>query len=1718
MDRAAHWGVLHAGPFKYLPAYVPAPIEVLGRFASGAVEARMLAHAEATHKSDNAAQYALGNSQQHGEESKSHRPYVSLTAASAGVGVGAGAFSSFSSSFHIHSDAARTSTQLHRAVRCYMTVETLELTPDLLGLCGDERILITAALQATAATASSDANATVRNSISPGAPGGSGNGNGGKLSRSIHGRNQPVCLGEMIANDQADWRYLAELPLPFAQPAGAEAEALGGSSGSQYRHHHHHSHGSSSSSSSNYQTEYRFAKETPHSISFALSGATYAYDTNTSNTATASSGIGGHTSSYRFTELCVGRLQALPTKQHVHAHARMHGTSSGGGAISAVIGSPADSSKGSAVDSRATSVRDGDDNDSDSESGTGDGGKGKGRGRHDESSDDELDAAAGTVSGTGISPRRSSLIGRTHRHGSISNAVRAQFQLGGVGTSSDFKAGRMRGGSSGSRGQEERKLDSEREREHEYDRSAASSRRSSKSQVSQHSAQQQQQPLGRASPPVPEGFSTAPAFEYLQRQQLQQHQIQVPLLVSGTYEVPLYTEPTSITINQRASSSIHMATNGHDDGLGDMYSLTDGVLVGRLIVKVVVIDDAGEGDLDIPLTSYDSHPTDANDARDREQTNEDIENTLRHYAHSLLGTLRTSNNASQHVHVHAHAHTKSTSSQVAHGSVNTSSNSNITAAALAAAAAGSTTIAGSHSTYLRVPPLPAWVESEALVGQGLAPTNAAGSSMNSSNSHGSAGGAGNGGSGIGSVRGRGAGKLLQQTMNRQTISKPQTSLLSINTSNIANNTKNDDPWNAEYNGGDVDDSSSDASSTIEVQVNRSFYHYVGVAEAVSCLAACAARVSILKSHAAQLERSARLDAANFSSVRNGGNSNSSSSNSGSLGSQFPIQQHIEHTRQEIQTIMNVIMNLCCRLSQPSLCDTTSFIALGDAISATGGSSALWAFFHHTLGSQNMQYMIDIAASRNKRSANGNHINGDSSVLDDLSLLIHADNHAILRASCWAIAVLASNGYIDRRQSSLTPGSSSTSASDSSAAIAEDLLHTILGYTSEMVVSLLRERTNVDRNTNPIPIYAAHIQLYNSHISQLLCAALECSNILVPCVGAVGYEVASCVNNIIVGLVAVYAPATTGASGTSSNDTSGPSADLVSAMSAMTLFLSKLLLVQPTGLDNFALPVEFAAPAADTSTGDFFGTSRVNTIGTDYGVLVRNSGGAKGGTDSRGNRQYSTTNSIADGSQKSSTAAYSTVTTSTLISTSIRRWCIYLHAIARAPAGLNSHLLLPLQDLISVIKNLLCQKLISGTTAGTVLAGIGTSTGAGSGADTGGSDAGVDPDMLRSMLPPAPRRRSRAPPASVAGAAVATGTADSTALPPPPPVPGSGSEVDVAYGLYAKQKMKQHMPYAANAVTAGSNSSSVGGEPLVPIMLGVDHVSHASTLADMNTSSNAGGNKTAGPVVMAVRSVVDSISTTPTAATSTATTSSSNTATSVSHHPLFDQQAIVYVGEHIAFLTAYTAGQDAISCMTNSLFSSVGKNGREEYGPFNGPMGADDEEEEEDVAVSTFKAAKWARRLIGSANNIRYLLARTLTAATQCNMHPVLSVTSHAGDGAHGSSLHLDAGSLKAHKTHAHVFKMLAHTFHTFSSSTGVSGTHFIPLLFHVSQSLRTSWHAIKHLPRVTPLTELLATATNANENADVNGEDASVPATPASASTGGGRSLHMHACMYAAFI
>jgi hypothetical protein len=75
---------------------------------------------------------------------------------------------------------------------------------------------------------------------------------------------------------------------------------------------------------------------------------------------------------------------------------------------------------------------------------------------------------------------------------------------------------------------------------------------------------------------------------------------------------------------------------------------------------------------------------------------------------------------------------------------------------------------------------------------------------------------------------------------------------------------------------------------------------------------------------------------------------------------------------------------------------------------------------------------------------------------------------------------------------------------------------------------------------------------------------------------------------------------------------------------------------------------------------------------------------------------------------------------------------------------------------------------------------------------------------------------------------------------------------------------------------------------------------------------------------------------------------------------------------------------------------------------------------------------------------------------------------------------------------------MSNCFHTFSSSDGISGTHFIPLLYHISQSLRTSWHAIKYLPTVTPPADLIA---NTNANASVS--ESSVPATPVSASSGG---------------
>jgi len=1618
MDKAYHWNTEYIGPIVYFPAHVPSPLEVLGRYDSGAGEA-VMAHAISIHQAhhnyyghDTATTTYTGTASnnsssshghentrghkrnkeqqhQHAEESKRISPTPIFASSSAHV----------HAHVHAHSTNTHSSMHLHRPVRCYLTVENLELTPDLLGLCGDERIMVSAAMQANGTQAASAAMGTNSTTSSSRAA----------FNKAAHGLGQPVCLGEMVSNDQAEWTNSAELPLPTARSANSNANADkqqdSGGGGS----------GSSSSSNSSNGTLYQFAKETPQSISFAVSGATY---TTSSASGAAASGSTGNASSYRFTELCIGHLQALPSKQHGHMHRHHHhsnGRKERGGASAG--GSPADSRNGSNPSSRGpsrgpsrgTSRQNSDSDDSDSDP----------DGEEDDnnrSSDPELDAAAG------ITKNRPSRQSSTRKYGRSSNAVQAQFQLGGV-------EAEQRGG------REERKSGRD---------SNPSSQRSSRF----HSAEERDSPIPA---PVPAGFSTAPVMEY-QRQQhqlsklQQQQQRQLPLLASGTYEVPLYTEPTSITINQRASTSIqHLSSSlssvqaggqGDHHGLADMYSLADGVLVGRLIVKIVMIDDSGESDFDIALTSYATSPADASDASERMQTNAEIEAALRHQAHSLLEVLSSSNHdahaAARRAHsMHSHSGNgspKQALGQLAQGSVNTTNAASAASAALAAENTATVTAASTGSglydtaPHVYLPPLPEWVESEALLGSTLAP---AGSTEC---------GTGGGSSGVG----RGAGSLLQQKMNLQ---------------NKARNppppppARNGDPWGVEYsnttlNGMDENESDndddSDASSTVEVQVHRSFYHYVGVAEAIACLSACSARISLLKAHSAHLERSAHISTHTHAHVHR--------------------QQHEEHNQQQLLTVMNVIMNLSSRLSQPSLCDNMTFSSLSEAISSTGGNSALWAFFHHTLISENMQAMIDIASSHSSQSRGSRRYNytydSKEAVLEDMSLLVHADNHAILRATCWALAVLATNGYVDHNQSSAPPphGSSSGSAGSDSVTIAEDLLHTILAYTSAMIVSLLKERATVDPDTTPQPIYAAHTENYNSYIAQLVCTALECASILVPLVGTVGYEVASCINNVIAGFVAVYVPApaataydlaittataaaTVGASaGINSAEEqeagppSAPSAVLVSAMSALTLFLSRLLMLQPNALDQLGIEVNhqvssLPAQTSSSAAGTEADASRMNTISTDYGVVIKKieSQDPHAGASRTHSNAFSSDATFSGGgssrgvSGASRGAEVGYVSTASLISGSVRRWCMYLNACAQAPVGLNTHMLLPLQELTAVIRKIFCSRLSSGTAAAADSSGTGT-------------DRGTDVDMLRKLLPAAPRRHARAPPGS-----------GSVPPPPPhpvghavgPPRPKGGSTVESAYEAFQHERevkannttaQKVHTVHSSISVNGGfSASGKPVREPFMPIVMGVDHVTqHQAAAAAKATGAGGGaGEDSVGPVIMAVRSVIDG---TTTASSSTGgstrnSTGSAAAAAVTAGQPLFDQQALVYTAERLCFLTAYTAGCDAISCMTNCLYDS--RNSRDSsVRNGNGAAGGglfDDapcaEVGEQDMSISTFKAAKWARRLVSTANSARLLLARTLTAVTQCDMHQILAVTTHAG----GS-----AGPFKSHKSQTQV--------------------------------------------------------------------------------------------------
>ena len=135
----------------------------------------------------------------------------------------------------------------------------------------------------------------------------------------------------------------------------------------------------------------------------------------------------------------------------------------------------------------------------------------------------------------------------------------------------------------------------------------------------------------------------------------------------------------------------------------------------------------------------------------------------------------------------------------------------------------------------------------------------------------------------------------------------------------------------EYDDEDISVSSDSDDSSVSVDVSHSLYQFLGVTDAILCLAACSQRLRLYP-----------------------------------LGSNDGHVRHVNdsvfnkrNNAQDLLTL-NVLMNLATRLSQDSLCDSDAFHALTLSINDSGGCHALWCYFQHWLTSTCVREMISIA--------------------------------------------------------------------------------------------------------------------------------------------------------------------------------------------------------------------------------------------------------------------------------------------------------------------------------------------------------------------------------------------------------------------------------------------------------------------------------------------------------------------------------------------------------------------------------------------------------------------------------------------------------------------------------------------------------------------------------------------------------------------------------------
>ena len=331
---------------------------------------------------------------------------------------------------------------------------------------------------------------------------------------------------------------------------------------------------------------------------------------------------------------------------------------------------------------------------------------------------------------------------------------------------------------------------------------------------------------------------------------------------------------------------------------------------------------------------------------------------------------------------------------------------------------------------------------------------------------------------------------------------------------------------------------------------RNVYDRLGLFDAVSCLSACARRIS---SQSSGLARSMLS----------------------------PGTMQAGATQADGVASLSVVGHLVGRLSQPGVCDAAALCALAALIDKAGASHALWCLFQQWTSSAQQLIAVGQEARKGpgKDGPSALHIPSD-------------DDFQRARAACWCFRVLGYSQHVERIRGlpiAMARASRETN-SVTTASLAEDLMHILLGFAAPTVRHLVADYavcvehaqqhrtgssgTETDGGGGRAGLVTVELEkqrcLCMQVVAGMLAAVLESVSLLLPVVGGLGTEMARAVGELVQAVMRVpFAPVTVVGEATAAAAHAG-----CETVALLASFLSLLLRQQPSGLDLFPEPAPY----------------------------------------------------------------------------------------------------------------------------------------------------------------------------------------------------------------------------------------------------------------------------------------------------------------------------------------------------------------------------------------------------------------------------------------------------------------------------------------------------------------------------------------------------------------